>query len=104
MHACGHDGHVATLLTLCHYAAQHRDFAGTLVAIFQPGEEGFAGAKHMIADGLVERFGIDEFYALHAEPSLNLGDVGFIRDTPLQMPTSSKSPSKEKADTALVLI
>ncbi|GAB1826045.1 M20 metallopeptidase family protein [uncultured Turicimonas sp.] len=78
MHACGHDGHVATLLTLCHYAAQHRDFAGTLIAIFQPGEEGFAGAKHMIADGLVERFGIDEFYALHAEPSLNLGDVGFI--------------------------
>lgn len=78
MHACGHDGHVATLLTLCHYAASHRDFAGTLVAVFQPGEEGFAGAKHMIADGLVEKFGIDEFYALHAEPSVDVGDVAFI--------------------------
>lgn len=78
MHACGHDGHVAALLTLCRYASLHRDFAGTLIAIFQPGEEGFAGAKHMIEDGLVERFGINEFYALHAEPSIPLGDVAFI--------------------------
>lgn len=78
MHACGHDGHVGTLLAAVHYINQHRDFAGRLVAIFQPGEEGFAGGRYMIEDGLVQKFGIDEFYALHAEPMLPAGCVGFI--------------------------
>ena len=55
MHACGHDGHVATLLAVVKYFMEHRHFAGTLVAIFQPGE-GFAGARYMVEDGLVERF------------------------------------------------
>ena len=58
MHACGHDGHVATLLAVVKYLQENRDFAGTLVAIFQPGEEGFAGARFMVEDGLVDRFGI----------------------------------------------
>ena len=78
MHACGHDGHVGTLLAAVHYINQHRDFAGRLVAIFQPGEEGFAGGRYMIEDDLVQKFGIDEFYALHAEPMLPVGCVGFI--------------------------
>ena len=78
MHACGHDGHVATLLALVHYLNQHRDFAGKIVAIFQPGEEGYAGAKYMLEDGLVEKFGIEEFYALHCEPTVDVGKVGFI--------------------------
>ena len=78
MHGCGHDGHVGTLLAAVHYINQHRDFAGRLVAIFQPGEEGFAGGRYMIEDGLVQKFGIDEFYALHAEPMLPVGCVGFI--------------------------
>ena len=78
MHACGHDGHVGTLLAAVHYINQHRDFVGRLVAIFQPGEEGFAGGRYMIEDGLVQKFGIDEFYALHAEPMLPVGCVGFI--------------------------
>ena len=78
MHACGHDGHVGTLLAAVHYINQHRDFAGRLVAIFQPGEEGFAGGRYMIEDGLVQKFGIDEFYALHAEQMLPVGCVGFI--------------------------
>lgn len=78
MHACGHDGHVGTLLAAVHYINQHRDFAGSLVAIFQPGEEGFAGGRYMIEDGLVQKFGVDEFYALHAEPMLPVGCVGFI--------------------------
>ena len=78
MHACGHDGPVGTLLAAGHYINQHRDFAGRLVAIFQPGEEGFAGGRYMIEDGLVQKFGIDEFYALHAEPMLPVGCVGFI--------------------------
>ena len=78
MHACGHDGHVGTLLAAVHYINQHRDFAGRLVAIFQPGEEGFAGGRYMIEHGLVQKFGIDEFYALHAEPMLPVRCVGFI--------------------------
>ena len=78
MHACGHDGHVATLLAVVKYLQENRDFAGTLVAIFQPGEEGFAGARFMVEDGLVERFGIEEFYALHTEPTLDVGTVGFV--------------------------
>lgn len=78
MHACGHDGHVATLLAVVRYLMQHRHFVGTVVAIFQPGEEGFAGARHMVEDGLVDRFGIEEFYALHAEPSIDVGKVGFV--------------------------
>lgn len=78
MHACGHDGHVGTLLAAVHYINQHRDFAGRLVVIFQPGEEGFAGGRYMIEDGLVQKFGIDEFYALHAEPMLPVRCVGFI--------------------------
>ena len=78
MHACGPGGHVGTLLAAVHYINQHRDFAGRLVAIFQPGEEGFAGGRYMIEDGLVQKFGIDEFYALHAEPMLPVGCVGFI--------------------------
>lgn len=78
MHACGHDGHVGTLLAAVHYINQHRDFARRLVAIFQRGEEGFAGGRYMIEDGLVQKFGIDEFYALHAEPMLPVGFVGFI--------------------------
>ncbi len=78
MHACGHDGHVACVLAAIAYLAQHRNFAGKLVAIFQPGEEGFAGARFMVEDALVERFGIDEFYALHSEPSVDVGSVAFV--------------------------
>ncbi len=65
MHACGHDGHTASLLAAADYLAQHRDFAGTLYLIFQPAEEGGAGAKAMIEDGLFERFAIDEIYGFH---------------------------------------
>ncbi len=78
MHACGHDGHTATLFAVASWLVKHRDFAGNLVCIFQPGEEGFAGGRHMIEDGLAERFGIDEFYALHSEPTLELGKIGFV--------------------------
>ncbi|MDY4164007.1 MAG: amidohydrolase [Sutterella sp.] len=78
MHACGHDGHVATLLSAVAWLTKHRDFAGTLCAVFQPGEEGYAGGRHMVEDGLVTRFGIEEFYALHAEPSVPVGSVAFV--------------------------
>lgn len=68
-HGCGHDGHTTMLLGAARYLAETRDFAGTAVFIFQPGEEGCGGARAMIADGLFERFPCDEIYGLHNAPS-----------------------------------
>jgi hippurate hydrolase len=76
MHGCGHDGHVTILLGATRYLAETRDFDGTVYVIFQPGEEGFAGAKAMIDDGLFERFPADEVYALHNWPGLPAGKIG----------------------------
>lgn len=67
-HGCGHDGHTTMLLGAARYLAENRDFAGTAVFIFQPGEEGCGGARAMIADGLFERFPCDEIYGLHNAP------------------------------------
>jgi amidohydrolase len=76
MHGCGHDGHTTILLGAAQYLAQTRRFDGTVVLIFQPGEEGFAGAKAMIDDGLFERFPVDEVFALHNWPALEPGRFG----------------------------
>jgi hippurate hydrolase len=76
MHGCGHDGHTTILLGAAQYLAQTRRFDGTVVLIFQPGEEGFAGAKAMIDDGLFERFPVDEVFALHNWPTLEPGRFG----------------------------
>jgi hippurate hydrolase len=76
MHGCGHDGHTTMLIGAARYLAETRRFDGSAVLIFQPGEEGFAGAKAMIDDGLFERFPVDAVYAMHNWPSLPPGHIG----------------------------
>ena len=82
MHGCGHDGHTTMLLAAARYLSETRAFDGTVTLIFQPGEEGYAGGRAMIEDGLFERFPADQVYALHNWPGLPVGKIA-VRPGPM---------------------
>lgn len=76
MHACGHDGHMATMLGFAKYLSEHPEvIRGKIVLIFQPAEEGPGGAQLMIDAGLIQQFEIEQIIGLHVFPDFPEGVI-----------------------------
>jgi len=78
MHACGHDGHTAMLLSAARHLAATRNFDGYLHVVFQPAEEGLAGARKMLEDGFLELFPCDAMFGMHNMPGLAEGKFAAV--------------------------
>jgi len=93
MHACGHDGHTASLLAAADFLAREGEFDGTLNLIFQPAEEMGGGAQKMVREGLFERFPVDAVYGLHNWPGVPTGHIGCVH-----------GPAMASVDQALITV